>query len=71
MQHDSEDKSRPKPTGLMKPVSWVLCLKILAIFLLWLCFFTPGKRLAQTPENVTAGLLGQPAAPVVSREERP
>lgn len=39
MQHDSEDKSRPKPTGLMKPVSWVLCLKILAIFLLWLCFF--------------------------------
>ena len=58
MQHDSENKSRPKPTGLMKPVSWVLCLKILAIFLLWLCFFT-------------AGLLGQPAAPVVSREERP
>ena len=44
---------------------------ILAIFVLWLCFFTPGKRLAQTPENVAAGLLGQPAAPVVSREERP
>ena len=45
MQHDSENKSRPKPTGLMKPVSWVLCLKILAIFLLWLCFFTPASVL--------------------------
>lgn len=71
MRHVTTDKPRPKPTGLIKPVSWVLCLKILAIFVLWLCFFTPGKRPAQTPEKVAAGLLGQPAASAVSREERP
>ena len=32
MRHVTTDKPRPKPTGLIKPVSWVLCLKILAIF---------------------------------------
>ena len=66
-----KDMPRQKPTGLIKPVGTVLCLKIIAIFLLWVCFFTPGKRLAQTPENVAAGLLGQPAASAVSRQERP
>lgn len=45
MQHDSEDKSRPKPTGLMKPVSWVLCLKILAIFCFGSVFSPPASVL--------------------------
>ena len=71
MRQFPKDKIPRKPTGLIKPVGVVLGLKIVAIFLLWLCFFTPGKRLAQTPENVAAGLLEQTQAPIVSREDRP
>ncbi len=57
--------------GLTKPIAIVLCLKIAAVFCLWLAFFGPDKRMDQTAENVAAGILDRPVASSSTLGERP
>lgn len=50
----SAAKKRP---GLLLEIAVVLCCKLAAIFALWYFFFGPEHRIAQTPDNVAAGIL--------------
>ena len=47
-------KKRPR---LLLEIAVVLCCKLAAIFALWYFFFGPETRIAQTPDNVAAGIL--------------
>ncbi len=69
----SENTSNTKRyrIGLTKPIVVVLCLKITAVFCLWLAFFGPDKRIDQTPENVAVGILDRPPASIATIGERP
>lgn len=48
------NKSRPR---LIVEIGVVLCCKLAFIFGLWYFFFSPDKRIEQTPENVASGIL--------------
>lgn len=48
------NKSRPR---LIVEIAVVLCCKLAFIFGLWYFFFSPDKRIEQTPENVASGIL--------------
>lgn len=63
--------TKRKAFGLTKPIAIVLCLKIAAVFCLWLAFFGPDKRIDQTPENVAVGILDRPPASIATLGERP
>ncbi len=68
---ENELKPKRKTIGLTRPIAIVLCLKIAAVFCLWLAFFGPDKRIDQTPENVAVGILDRPPASVATLGERP
>lgn len=59
MSKTHRTKRRPR---LIVEIAVVLCCKLAVIFALWFCFFGPDKRMAQTPDNVAAGILERPAA---------
>jgi hypothetical protein len=40
--------------GLRRRISWTLLLKLLALLVLWLLFFSPAHRIPVTPDAVEA-----------------
>lgn len=42
---------------LIADLAAIVCCKLVIILTLWVLFFSPGKRIEQSPDNVANGLL--------------
>lgn len=62
-------ESQRRPVSLVKPISFVLIVKLIALFLLWILFFGPDTRLDQTSESTATRFLEQSPTSFVTTEE--
>lgn len=61
-----------KPGDLLGPklLAIIFC-KLIIVFVLWACFFSPAKRMEQTPENIARGLLERDGSQTGSTQHHP
>lgn len=61
----------PPPRRLSTELAIIIGCKLAIILTLWALFFTPGKRVEQTPDNIAAGLLHHDRTETSSAQPHP